>query len=456
LTGRLTLPQRVILLVAGTSLLWLVATVSLPAALAELSPDTALWLKPSHSRALLNKAEQNRRLLLDALKDTEEIARAVALDFTQSGPPVALDVQAARATQIEARRSEIRTSALLVLRQEPLNARALSLLGEVADNSTEARTFMEAAVKRSRGETRAVAWLLNDSFQRKDFVATIRFADILMRTSPRLRTLATAFLASTGSDELGRQALAAHLMDPANAGVRKMFFQLLPKHVSAPTTAHAIMTALKALGGPPSAAEIKPYLDDLIAKKDIDAAYFAWLDFLPADELSTVSFINNASFEQELSGLPFDWRVASPLNASIDFVPPAPQKSGRAIVIRFGSGRVRFPTVSQFTMLPSGRYRLSVKHRGDVSAKRGLRWRIRCFGKPHPPIGETDMILGQQPNWHTVEVDFEVPATPECRAQQVALIHDARSASEELISGEAWFDDLAIETAPAPSPTPLP
>lgn len=152
LAGRLTLPQRMILLVIGTSLLWLVATVSLPTALADFAPDAALWLKPNHSRALLNKAEQSRRLLLDALKDTQESAQAAALDFTQSRPPMMPDAQAARATEIEARRSEIRAAAFRVLRQEPLNARALTLLGEVAVNSTEARTFMEAAVKRSRGE----------------------------------------------------------------------------------------------------------------------------------------------------------------------------------------------------------------------------------------------------------------------------------------------------------------
>ena len=54
------------------------------------------------------------------------------------------------------------------------------------------------------------------------------------------------------------------------------------------------------------------------------------------------------------------------------------------------------------------------------------------------------MLLGQSPQWRVFTFDAEVPQMPECSGETLRLIHDARSASEELLSGEVWFSDIRL------------
>ena len=53
------------------------------------------------------------------------------------------------------------------------------------------------------------------------------------------------------------------------------------------------------------------------------------------------------------------------------------------------------------------------------------------------------MIFGVANTWREFSAEFDVPAN-DCRPQVLRLELDARSASEELISGTIYFDDLSI------------
>jgi hypothetical protein len=60
------------------------------------------------------------------------------------------------------------------------------------------------------------------------------------------------------------------------------------------------------------------------------------------------------------------------------------------------------------------------------------------------------MLIGAHPTWKDVELSFTVSAD-NCRAQQLRLDLDARMSSEQLVTGEMWFDELAISRAGAAS-----
>jgi hypothetical protein len=51
------------------------------------------------------------------------------------------------------------------------------------------------------------------------------------------------------------------------------------------------------------------------------------------------------------------------------------------------------------------------------------------------------MMLGIAPIWTAFSVKLTVPDTG-CPAQELRLVLAARSASEQLVSGTIWYDDL--------------
>jgi len=301
--------------------------------------------------------------------------------------------------------------------------------------------LMQGALQRSRRNALALVWLLNDSAYHKDFRSALDHADLLLRTHPELSPFVLNFLALIAEDPEGSPLLVQELRK--TPAWRASFFEALPGHVKQPSSPLKLMIALKESGKPPANKELAPYLNFLIDRNLIDAAYNAWLQFLPRAELDTLGLLTHPDFEQDPSGLPFDWQIARGLNSVAEFVPLETQGE-RALHVSFGMGRVQFPEVSQVILLAAGRYRLEGKLRGSIIAKRGLRWQIRCASGARRSLGETDMLLGQSQQWRVFSLEVEIPQAEDCHGQTLRLFHDSRSASEEFISGEVWFGSLRL------------
>ena len=134
----------------------------------------------------------------------------------------------------------------------------------------------------------------------------------------------------------------------------------------------------------------------------------------------------------------------------VEFTPPGDKEGSGSVSFTFGAGRVQFPELSQMIVLAPGRYRFSGEFEGMIRARRGLRWEIHCWkGKE---LAKTEMLYGlSTARRQLFGLDIDVPDRDDCRSQQLRLFHDARSASEQLISGQASFRSLSLTTL-APSP----
>jgi hypothetical protein len=444
--------------VTGLALVWLVLTSSLPYALANARPDLALLFSPNNPAALMTQAQLARSELSLLLGSEEPGSNAGTVQRTPVNqdslarlPEVrdSGDMSKAIGAERDRLRKRIGELAKKIITQDPLNATAYRLLAEATDDPDAVRALMQEAVKRSRRETVALFWLMNDAFNRQDFATMIQHADMLMRVRAELNEYVTSYLGQALETDEGRALVHNQLL--TGPKWRKTFLHTIHKHVKMADTPLKLMLALRDQDQAPTPAEYGPYLDFLLANQFVELAYSTWLQLQPNSELEKLGLVTNSSFERDPSGQPFDWKIANGRNARLEFVPQRDLAGNRALHITFGSGRVMFPELTQVVLLVPGKYVVEGSLRGTLSGKRGLRWQLRCLHGERKSIGETEMLLGQAANWRTFSFEAVVAPTADnqgCSAQLLRLFHDSRSSSEEFIAGEAWFDDIKIKRLP--------
>jgi hypothetical protein len=445
----------------GIILAWLVLTRSLAAYLADGAPQTALWLNRREPTALLYLADRAintpparpgapaggaaQPAQPRQARGGEPLATPPAdaarpdrpqRDFAEFGmvdPKAGIDLPAVRGWA---------TAALL---SDPLNARALRILGQAAaaagDDAAAAR-FMQMAARLSLHQSIAVYWLLVHAAERKDYKAALTYADVVLRTLPGFDAYVMPVLARIAADGNAVGLLKAALAD--DPPWRSTVLQNLPRAVVDERILLDLFLTLRRSPHPPSAAELDAYLNFLVGHRMYELAYYTWLQFLRPDELAEAGLLYNGDFESPPSGAPFDWHIEQSFGVSIDVV-ERPDKSGEhALSLAFESGRVEYHSVKQLLMLTPGRYHLRARYKGELVGPRGLKWRLACAENPEHPFAESAMISGRAAAWSDVDLDFAVPADG-CRAQYLSLDLDARMPSEQFISGTIWFDDLRIQ-----------
>jgi hypothetical protein len=417
----------VILTLIAIFLVWEVITRSFVAYLADVAPEIALQLRPADSAALSSLAEAG--LTLARSSTTSDL-----------NPPRDLAVNRATSREI----TEWAKAALL---GDPLDARPFRVLGQLADDASDAagtERLMQAAVRRSLRESAAVYWLMRRRHQMHDYGAAIGYADTLLRTRPELLAYAMPTLSQIAESKDAGSELSGLL--GANPPWRRQFFELLPNYISDARTPLNFFLGLRDTAAPPSPSEFRSYLDFLIHRTFYELAYYTWLQLLPTEQLGNAGLLFNGDFELAPSGLPFDWIISAGSGVTATIATRPDRDTERALFIEFGHGRVDFPGISQITMLAPGAYKFQGKYRGDIAGRRGLRWRVTCAGATATLIGESAMVIGKASPWKEFEFSFSIPKT-ECRAQYVRLALDARSPSEQFVSGSIWYDELRIARA---------
>jgi len=442
-------------------LAWVVVSQSLVAYLAVAAPGIAVKLRSDEPRALLNLVE--RQLQADAA------SAGTRGSADRSTPPAPSDdrlrelIDAARPLTQNAPRDERPGSDVsghdrvaledlqrwteLALARDPVNARALRLLGQLAlrqGDEARAERFMTGAVHASVRESVAAHWLMQRKFDQRQYAQALSLADALLRTRSRILPYVVPTLARMAEIPAAKEKLKELLA--TNPPWRSQFFAALPRAVSDARTPLEILLSLREATEPPSASDLRGYLDVLIDHKFYELAYYTWLQFLPPEQLSSTGLLFNGSFEHTPSGLQFDWTLPTGNGVTIDIAQRPDQPDQRALLIELGPGRVEFPGIQQMLLLAPGTYGFKGQYKGEIIGRRGFVWRATCIGAPSTPLGQSPMMIGTIPAWQAIEFSFTVPEQ-DCRAQLVRLELDARMASEQLVSGTVWCDELTIARA---------
>ena len=331
-----------------------------------------------------------------------------------------------------------------------LSADAFDLMARVAatqDQPDLAVTYADAASRLSLHQSASNLIRASRALKAGDYAAAVQTLDTQMRSLLSSTNQIAPTLLKIAEDPEGlKQLIAVLAPDPP---WRDTFMAALPRSMTNAVTPLEILRGLASAPIPPSRSNIAAYLDELIRRKDYDAARYAYLQLIPPDQLGDVGLISNADFDKPPFGGPFDWHIRRGSGVKAEIVSQQDRPKDRALLLQFGSGRTSFE-VLQYLMLTPGRYNFSVEARGELAGPRGLVWRLICADDKRK-LGETPMFLGQAENWVEMPAVFSVPA--DCPVQIVTLLLDARAPSEQMASGTVWYDNMKIarmEPSPAP------
>jgi hypothetical protein len=358
--------------------------------------------------------------------------------------PIALDELAQRQLMRTSGEelSAVEELARRALLSDPLDSRALSLLGLVAERKGDlarAEVLMSVVAARSWRNPAPHVWLFAQAIRRGKFEEALVQADGLLRVYPRDSTTIFPILTLFGTDPVGLAALEGALA--ANPPWRGSFLGEAVVNGANDRLMTQLYQSLIRSSQPPTVDEMKPYLNRLTQIGRFEEAYQDWrATSSPAD--TPVRYLYNGNFEAPLDGLPFNWVFDFISGAEIQITEAPDRGNRRAMHVQFSGARAKLGRVGQLLMLTPGSYdlELAVKASG-LRSERGLVWQVSC-AESGVMLTETNPVTGTT-SWTDLKVKFSVPPS-DCRAQWLKLIIPARTASEAEIEGEVWFQNFRV------------
>jgi hypothetical protein len=342
--------------------------------------------------------------------------------------------------------SSVEDLARRALLSDPLDSRALSLLGLVAERKGDlarAEALMSLSAARSWRNPAPHVWLFAQAIRRGKFEEALAQADGVLRVYRDYQATIYPILTVFGLDPDALAALEGALA--ANPPWRRSFLGEAVVHGANDRLMTQLYQSLIRSSHPPTALEIKPYLDRLILMGRFEQAYQDWRTSLQVETPGRYPY--NGNFEAPLDGLPFNWVFDDVSGAEIQITAVPDRGNSHALRLQFSGARAGLGRVGQLMMLAPGSYglELAVKPTG-LRTERGLVWEISC-AESRTVLAQTNLVKGTAP-WTDVKVKFRVPSS-DCQAQWLKLTIPARAASETEIEGDVWFQNFRV-TAEAP------
>jgi hypothetical protein len=372
--------------------------------LANTDPEAALRLDPDHPQALLAVA---RRQLRDG------------------------DANAATATARH----------LLAVAPGRGDAFAILALAAIRRGDADAPRLLAIALQRAPRDRDVRVQAALAALKAQDLSATMVQIDALLRLTPTRGKVLFPLLAQQAQDPKFAAILGATLArDPP---WRAAFLNALAGK-DAPALGADNVNGWLAQHGELTQPEVARWLDRMLADGRWGDAFARWIGTLGPGPL-VIPPVRNGGFEKEITGTGFDWRNDAVKGVFTDIEDGAGIRGSRAARLHF-IGQAERGNLRQPLLLQPGRYTLSLHARADfLRSDQGLQWVVRC--DRGATIVASDRLDGSF-DWRKLNTEFEIPTT-NCAGQWLELRNPAVAGSARQVSGDLWFDDVAITSIPA-------
>jgi tetratricopeptide (TPR) repeat protein len=361
-------------------------------------------------------------------------------------PQVALTFMPNESTALAARADQLyfaspekppkaaKTLAVAALRQQAINAKALRLLGYVADgqgDTAKAEALVRAAAALSRREVGAQLWLIEANARKDDTKQALFHYDIALRTKTDAQTLLFPRLLAAIEDREIRTGLKPYIR--ANRGWPANFiYYAIVNSKNLPVLVDLLVESGGLADQKIANSHELHLLARLVAEKYFADArrLYLQMDNAPAARLTSANF---ASSDRDARFGPMGWQMLEDPDAGGGFTGKSNERKISLSV--FANPATTRPVASKLLYIRPGYYIFSSKltslDRGDGGF---LRWLLRC---PSEKTGKA--VLTVDTISITVRQQFAIPA--DCPVQALDLVVSGGKGQTGL---EAIIADVSI------------
>jgi hypothetical protein len=205
----------------------------------------------------------------------------------------------------------------------------------------------------------------------------------------------------------------------------------------------------------PDLASVKPFLDFLIAKNQMQAASTVWGELqhaglIPPAPVSVAgNLLRDGRFAAPPLNLGFAWHTSDSPDLILDFSDPTAHAGGKCLRIEFPVGQNgNYDLLSQVVLIqPNTWYELSAYVRSEnLTSDSGPRLRVEEMGCGDCEVRTSQPTLGTT-SWHPVHVRFLTH--PQTQAVRVSFWRPPGKMPPREILGTVWLDDVSLRSAEA-------
>jgi O-antigen ligase len=308
-------------------------------------------------------------------------------------------------------------AALVISPVDVVALRTLALAREAGNDRSGAAALMATAAKLGWWDGLTQLWLVQDAMQRQDAAVLVQRADALLRQNVLTEQMLAMLHSASVAPATG--ALVAKRLEEAPNWRRAFLAGGATLQPEAFEGQRNIFLALERSKAPPTPAEARGFLRQLVDAGNVPAAYELWRrlgqNAVPFDG----GFERSAESVGGSGGGPFEWQVPSLLSSSVSVDRPDDPIDGLALRVQT-DGLAVGPVLSQTLLLKPGRYRLSAWVRDiEPNSIPTFVWELTCPGIRNR--AEPLIMAVRQSRRAWSQVRGEVNVVQSCPIQQLTL-----------------------------------